>query len=86
LTTHPLLVHITQRGGTIQSVYRLFVKLSYRVVRRVKEEFKNFRLSLVHDLTGIVHSVQKLRYGLGHEISFFSMTFSPALDPIQPFI
>ena len=63
------------------------MKLSHLVVRRIKEEFKNFfRLFLAHDVAGIVHSVQELAYGLEHEISFYSKTFSPALEPIQPFI
>lgn len=47
---------------------RLFVKLSYLVVRTGKEKLKNLRLFLVHDVAGIVHSVQELGYGLGHEI------------------
>ena len=65
----------------------LFVKLSHLVVRRIKEEFKYFfRIFLLHDIAGIAHLLQELAYGLGYEISLYSKTFSPVLEPIQPFI
>jgi hypothetical protein len=53
------------------------VKLSYLVVRTVKEEFINLMLFIVHNVAGILYSVQELGYGLRQEVFF-------VLQGVQP--